>query len=360
VVNSSCSFFFVMASATPSRRLFFDHDGNNDDLVSLTLLSCLPVDRVPEVLGVTITPADCFLEPAAVSTELILEANRALGHPRFMATRIGVGVIEGPNPFPNVWRRLSEPLSEIVRCELLRGGLLGEVETEEKLAPAAERLPAAEAVLLEAAAECRRDGHKLVLLFTGPLTNLAAAMANLADKALLEETVERLYWMGGSVDVKGNVRTQHLGGRCAPVDGSAEWNSFWDPPAADVVFRSAIPITVVSLDSTDVLPLTQAFLDRVRARPHGLWARLSVSIWQPSLKFTGMKIWDVFATLVMAYPELFPVCDVPLSVVTTGPAEGQTIRDDGGKIVQVVQAVDPEQVYSLLLEIFEASQPNQE
>jgi purine nucleosidase len=76
---------------------------------------------------------------------------------------------------------------------------------------------------------------ELTVIAVGPLTNLALAIQEDAEFVRL---VKRVVIMGGAVTVPGNV-TPH-----------AEANIYSDPEAADYVFRSGVPITLVGLDVT--------------------------------------------------------------------------------------------------------------
>ncbi|SDY07170.1 purine nucleosidase [Evansella caseinilytica] len=69
----------------------------------------------------------------------------------------------------------------------------------------------------------------------GSLTNLAAAIQK--DPAIIE-LVDKVVVMGGAVRVPGNVKPH------------AEANIYTDPEAADFVFQSGIPLTLVGLDVT--------------------------------------------------------------------------------------------------------------
>jgi purine nucleosidase len=81
----------------------------------------------------------------------------------------------------------------------------------------------------------RAYGKDLHVLATGPLTNLAQA---LAKEPNLGRMVGSVTAMGGSVRVPGNV-TPH-----------AEANIWADPEAAEAVFAGAWPVTLVPLDVT--------------------------------------------------------------------------------------------------------------
>ena len=73
----------------------------------------------------------------------------------------------------------------------------------------------------------------LVIIALGPLTNIAQA---LLDRPDLRDHVKELIVMGGAVEVPGNVTPY------------AEFNTYCDPRAANVVFQSGAPVTLIGLD----------------------------------------------------------------------------------------------------------------
>ena len=78
-------------------------------------------------------------------------------------------------------------------------------------------------------------GKDLIIIPTGPLTNLAAALKKDPESA---DLIGNVTFMGGALTVEGNV---------TPV---AEANINQDPKAADEVMKSNLPLTMVGLDVT--------------------------------------------------------------------------------------------------------------
>ena len=128
--------------------------------------------------------------------------------------------------------------------------------------------------------------------------------------------------MGGSIG-EGN------------TTASAEFNIVADPEAADVVFRSGVPITMIGLDVTH-----QALLDRAAAaraaRPrHPRPARSPRS--SRTMRSTGTSngraplttaIHDAVAIAHLMVPDLVAVARYHVVVDTTdGPARGRTVCD---------------------------------
>jgi inosine-uridine nucleoside N-ribohydrolase len=74
--------------------VFLDHHGGIDDLLSLLLILTM---KEKELIGINVTPADCFIEPALESTYKILQFFHQEKIP------IGRGDFYGINAFPNEW-----------------------------------------------------------------------------------------------------------------------------------------------------------------------------------------------------------------------------------------------------------------
>ena len=85
--------------------------------------------------------------------------------------------------------------------------------------------------IYEIAADC--DG-KLHIIALGPLTNIALLLTYHPDVC---KNIEHITLMGGAC----------YGGNVTPA---AEFNIYTDPDAAEIVFKSGIPITMVGLDAT--------------------------------------------------------------------------------------------------------------
>ncbi|MEM8539257.1 MAG: nucleoside hydrolase [Pseudomonadota bacterium] len=84
----------------------------------------------------------------------------------------------------------------------------------------------------------------------GPLTNIATAFQRAPD---IVERVQEIVLMGGAYFEVGNITP------------AAEFNIYVDPEAADIVFRSGVPITVMPLDVTHKALTTKPRIDAFRA-----------------------------------------------------------------------------------------------
>jgi purine nucleosidase len=124
--------------------------------------------------------------------------------------------------------------------------------------PPAEAAPmhAIDAIL----AAAREHAGDLVLVATGPLTNVAAALVREPD---LPRRLKRFVLMGGAFREPGNVTP------------AAEFNIWHDPEAARIVFRGfaiegAAPLVAVGLDVTHKTLLFEADLAALAERCAGL------------------------------------------------------------------------------------------
>jgi purine nucleosidase/pyrimidine-specific ribonucleoside hydrolase len=150
----------------------------------------------------------------------------------------------------------------------------------------------------------RSSPGELTLIALGPLTNLAHALRR--DAKAIRQLAE-LVIMGGAVTVPGNV---------TPV---AEFNIYVDPEAAQIVFASGLPITLIGLDVTERVRLTVEMIDQY-VRPSGSpLGQFVVECTAQTIQFSnrverppGMAMHDPLA--VTALIDATIVHTVPLSV----------------------------------------------
>ncbi len=84
----------------------------------------------------------------------------------------------------------------------------------------------------------------------GPLTNIALA---LKEEPGISERIEQIVLMGGGYFAQGNITP------------SAEFNIYADPEAAQIVFSSNIPITMMPLDVTHKVLATKRRIKKIQA-----------------------------------------------------------------------------------------------
>jgi len=139
----------------------------------------------------------------------------------------------------------------------------------------------------------------VTLLVTGAQTDIALA---LQQDPSIAGNISQIVIMGGAFNVPGN-----LGQASGHAENTvAEWNIFVDPRAAKRVFNAGIPLTVVSLDGSDDLRISQDDLDRLEDSD-AVGVQVLRALWERSLGWSGgaFKIWDIVAAVALTNPEHF-------------------------------------------------------
>jgi purine nucleosidase len=173
--------------------------------------------------------------------------------------------------------------------------------------------PRAAAFILETAARHQGD---LTLVTIGPLTNLALA---LRLEPNLVSMLDQVVVMGGAATVPGNV---------TPSSEANIWN---DPEAAEIVFSSGLPLTMIGLDVTHQLLADRTWLERagtVATPAAQLVARTSptyLEFHRVTDGLEGIHCHDVATIAFLLRPDLFRGRSVPVRVVTDGLTAGATV-----------------------------------
>ena len=166
-------------------------------------------------------------------------------------------------------------------------------------------LSAAEFIVQQA----RANPGEITLVPIGPLTNIALA---LRLEPNLTKLVAGVVLMGGNAFCPGN------------ASPSAEANIRNDPEAADVVFGAGWPITMVGLDVTNEVLLTDddlAVLHTINT-PQGRHLSLINPFYRAflgtRLETKGIVVHDSTAIAYLLAPDLFTVVRAPVRVETGG------------------------------------------
>lgn len=311
-----------MTESPKKRTVLFDHDGGVDDLLSLMMVLAMPH---LEVTGVVVTPADCFLGPATSSSLKVLRFFDRLD------IEVSQGTLHGINSFPRAWRSHIYPIDALP--------ILNENETALP-APVAE--PGHDFI----ARKLREAKTPLTVLITGPVSNLALALAREPDLAL---KIEEVVWMGGALQVEGNVRDYEH-------DGSAEWNAYWDPPATALLWQSRAPITIFPLDATNHVPVTRDFLQRLARQRRYPLSDLAGQCWAltlgtiPSYEYI-YYMWDTLTTGYLGGPQFITFRETKTEVVASGPSAGRIKEVETGRPVRAADRVEVEGFLEYVLDL---------
>ncbi|UNU88581.1 pyrimidine-specific ribonucleoside hydrolase RihA [Aeromonas dhakensis] len=176
---------------------------------------------------------------------------------------------------------------------------------------------------LELMAKCLRESPEPVTLVpTGPLTNIALLLAAHPE---LKQKIARIVLMGGAAGA----------GNWTPA---AEFNIYVDPEAADMVFKSGIPITMCGLDVTHQAQVMDEDIERVRAITNpvaqcvaGLLDFFMIYHRDPKWGFAGAPLHDPCTIAWLLAPALFHGVECRVDIETGGThTSGMTVVDRYG------------------------------
>jgi purine nucleosidase len=173
-----------------------------------------------------------------------------------------------------------------------------------------------------------RSSGQLTIIAIGPLTNVAAALDNRPD---IVGAVTEIVVMGGAVGVPGN-KTPY-----------AEFNIHEDPWAANAVFASGVPVTLVGLDVTH-----QTFMHRRdgprwfegTSRSAQLGNRILSDRFRELDDAQEFHLHDPLAVATAIDPDILTCRRVQVSVVTEWRERGRTVATYGDGPVNVAVGVD--------------------
>jgi purine nucleosidase len=209
-----------------SLPLIIDCDPGQDDAINLLLAMSAPDEL--DILGITTVAGNVPLTLTQRNARVICDT----------AGRDDIPVFAGcPRPLERA----------LVTAENIHGKTgLGGMDVTEPRHPIEDE----HAVDFILATLAGAAPESITLVATGPLTNLATAIAR--DRSVLPN-IDRIVLMGGAMREAGN------------YSPSAEFNILVDPHAADIVLNCGCPITALGLDVTHQVPATPQRLERIRA-----------------------------------------------------------------------------------------------
>jgi purine nucleosidase len=297
--------------------VLMDHDGGVDDYLATMLL--LTMEHM-ELLGVIVTPADCYIEPAVSATRKIIDL---MG---FSHIPVAESTVRGINPFPRLYRRDSfivDHLPILNQQETINTPLVAEPGQDFMVR------------VLRAAPE------PVTLMVTGPLTTVATALDKAPD---ITAKIQRIVWMGGALNVAGNVEKSLEAGQ----DGSAEWNVYWDAISAARVWQTQIEIIMCPLDLTNNVPVTSDVVYKMGRQRHYPISDLAGQCYALVIP-QDYYFWDVLATAYLGHPELYQLREWETEIITTGLSQGRTQVVPGGRKVYAMDTVDKDAFYEYIL-----------
>jgi inosine-uridine nucleoside N-ribohydrolase len=313
-------------------KVILDCDTGTDDAVAI-MLAALHPDL--ELLAVTTVNGNV---PVEVVTENSLRVLDHVGRPDVpVYPGAAVALARGDFPVP-------------------RADLTGfEMHGRHLALPPSRSAPAdqgAVAFLLARFEAARSAGEDIVLVATGPLTNVALC---LKLEPRFARTLRRLVVMGGGHEV-GNVTP------------SAEFNFWADPEAARVVMRSGIrELVLVPLDATHQALLDEGDCRRLRSLGTAAGSATAAMVEQrirahdqsqPMARPGSAPVHDAVCVALVADPQIVTTTGYHVDVETSGELTvGRSVIDTHQRSgrppnVEVATSVDQGRFVELLLQAF--------
>lgn len=285
---------------------------------------------------------------ALKSPELKIEAITTVSGnvPVSVATRNAFRILHllDTKDFPPVAEGSASPLKEPpVWAHHVHGeDGLGDLDVGCDEIPEGASFPDAVSLMLETA---QRLAGELTLITLGPLTNLARAIQR--DENTIKK-IKEVIVMGGAVFIGGNVTPD------------AEFNIFFDPHAAKVVFESGLPITLVGLDVTTKCILTRDILlyrekteDRLNTFLYGITEKY-LDFYQEKRGLDYCHLHDPLAVAVAVDPTLIVTEEMSIDVSLDEKRGKTSLKNRNTSPINVCTGVNREKFEKLFCErVFE-------
>jgi purine nucleosidase len=181
----------------------------------------------------------------------------------------------------------------------------------------------------------------------GPLTNIAMALQRAPD---IKPAIEEIVLMGGGFFEGGNITP------------TAEFNIYVDPHAADIVFKSGLPLTVMPLDMTHKALTSKARVDAFRAmgtdvgRMTAEWTDFFERFDKEKYGSLGAPLHDPTVIAYLIQPELFSGRIINVEIETQSELTmGMTVADwwrvtDRAPNCTFMRDIDADGFFALLAE----------
>tara|TARA_R110000868_G_scaffold408790_3_gene692725 strand:+ start:99524 stop:100519 length:996 start_codon:yes stop_codon:yes gene_type:complete len=306
-----------------ARKIIIDTDPGQDDAVAILLALASPEEI--DVLGITAVAGNVPLSLTEKNARIVCE----------LADRTDVKVFAG----------CDKPMGRVlVTAEHVHGqsGLNGPVLPDPEM-------PLQDQHGVDFIIDTLRSepAGTVTLCPLGPLTNIATAFERAPD---IVEKVQEIVLMGGAYFEVGNITP------------AAEFNIYVDPQAAEIVFKSGVPIVVMPLDVTHKVLVTRA-----RSTPfRELGTKVGIAVAEMTDFFErfdaekygtdGAPLHDPCVTAYLIKPELFSGRHINVEIETKSELTmGMTVADWWGVTDRTPNAmfmgdVDADGFFDLLTE----------
>ncbi|MDT8855643.1 nucleoside hydrolase [Paracoccaceae bacterium Fryx2] len=308
---------------TKARKIIIDTDPGQDDAVAILLALASPEDLT--VLGITAVAGNVPLPLTQRNARIICE----------LAGR----------PETPVFAGCDAPMQrKLVTAEQVHGktGLDGP-----QLADPVMPLQDMHGVDFIIETLRREPAHSVTLCPLGPLTNIATAFRRAPD---IIGRVQQVVLMGGAYFEVGNTTP------------AAEFNIYVDPEAAEIVFKSGVPLVVLPLDATHKALTNRARIEALRAlgtepgRMVAEWTDFFERFDMRKYGSDGAPLHDPCVIAYLIRPDLFTGRHINVEIETQSELTlGMTVADWWGVTDRAANAlfigdVDAVGFYALLTE----------
>ncbi|QCZ49403.1 Purine nucleosidase [Levilactobacillus brevis] len=280
------------------RKIILDCDPGHDDAVAMLMAYAHPSI---DLLGIT-----------------IVAGNQTLAK----TVRNGLNVAQLLEMNVKIYPGMPQPL---VRDQVVAGNVHGTAGLDGPVFGELNRQPATKNGVQFIIDTLLASDGDITLVPTGPMTNIASAMR---AEPLIIPKIKEIVMMGGAYGT----------GNFTP---SAEFNIYADPEAANVVFRSGVPIVMMGLDLTNQTVCTPDIIDRMEAvgnkagKLFGDMLRFTLKTQYEEFGLEAGPIHDATTIGYLIDPDLFETQDEFVVVdINRGPCYGRTVCDENNVLKQ--------------------------
>jgi pyrimidine-specific ribonucleoside hydrolase len=323
-LRALAALLFAAAVATAQvGPVLIDTDAGSDDFMAVALLLAQGVS----IDAVTVVNGTAHVDAGARNMGRLLDL---AGRPHVPVFAGRNRPLRGAAEFPAEWRKISDDLPGVPLPPTFRPP---------------EPMHAAD-YLVETLRKARAPMQILAL---GPLTNIAEALER--DRSMAGK-IREIVIMGGALRVPGNLQD---GGVFHTNNSTAEWNIFIDPLAARIVFRSGVPIRLISLDATNKVHIGPDFLHEFEATARSPLGRVVAGVLEADRQVIDAGIfyaWDPLAAAALLKPSIVRTASVHVEIRQDSPEAGRTVSTPGEPNAKVAMDADADAFRALFLNSF--------
>ena len=291
------------------KPIFFDNDGGIDDLVTLIILLTLDQYRLT---GVALTDG---VSPIEKSTEAIAKVFSLFCR---YDLQVAKSAAKPVHQFPEKWRHSIDLLlnHEIIQQQKTTENQVSESDALEFMA---------EKIL--------KEEQKTTIIASGPATNLQQFIAKYPEAV---SRIERIIWMGGTINAPGNVLENDVLQR-------KEWNIYWDAKAANDLIHAGIPILLIPIDTVHQAPVTQSLLKKLSNFDSTLGKLVSSIFRAQAARHNDYYFWDVLTTATLLDEQIIlSTQEVWVEILHEGEQYGEFQKIKNGAYISYPNIINAE------------------